>query len=92
MIICQKLVRRGSTIPIGKSFQQVRLMRGVPRASSVSTGKELKFSGVYSIYNGKLQLVSTDFAGPNGIAFSPDEKFLYGRYICVRAAGYIECG
>ncbi len=39
--------------------------------------KELKFSGVYSIYKGKLQLVSTDFTGPNGIAFSPDEKYLY---------------
>lgn len=39
--------------------------------------KELKFSGVYSIYRGKLQLVSTEFTGPNGIAFSPDEKYLY---------------
>jgi gluconolactonase len=39
--------------------------------------KELKFSGVYSLYRGKLQLVSTDFTGPNGIAFSPDEKYLY---------------
>ncbi len=39
--------------------------------------RELKFSGVYSIYKGKLQLVSTDFTGPNGIAFSPDEKYLY---------------
>jgi gluconolactonase len=24
-----------------------------------------------------VQLVSTDFTGPNGLAFSPDEKFLY---------------
>jgi gluconolactonase len=39
--------------------------------------KELPFSGVFSIYKGKLQLVSTDFTGPNGIAFSPDEKYLY---------------
>jgi gluconolactonase len=39
--------------------------------------KELPFSGVYSIYRGKLQLVSRDFTGPNGIAFSPDEKYLY---------------
>ena len=39
--------------------------------------KELKFSGVFSIYKGKLQLVSTDFTGPNGIAFSPDERYLY---------------
>lgn len=39
--------------------------------------KQLPFSGVYSIYKGKLQLVSTDFTGPNGIALSPDEKYLY---------------
>lgn len=39
--------------------------------------KQLPFSGVFSIYKGKLQLVSTDFTGPNGIAFSPDEKYLY---------------
>lgn len=39
--------------------------------------KQLGFSGVYSIYNCKLQLVSKDFTGPNGIAFSPDEKYLY---------------
>ncbi|HEX3251513.1 MAG TPA: SMP-30/gluconolactonase/LRE family protein, partial [Pyrinomonadaceae bacterium] len=39
--------------------------------------KELPFSGVYSIYKGKLQLVSKDFTGPNGIALSPDEKYLY---------------
>jgi gluconolactonase len=39
--------------------------------------KELTFSGVFSLRNGKLQLVSKDFTGPNGLAFSPDEKYLY---------------
>jgi gluconolactonase len=39
--------------------------------------KQLAFSGVYSIYKGKLQLISKDFTGPNGIALSPDEKYLY---------------
>jgi gluconolactonase len=39
--------------------------------------KQLGFSGVYSIYNGKLQLLSKDLTGPNGIALSPDEKYLY---------------
>jgi len=29
------------------------------------------------IVKGKLQLASTDLRGPNGIAFSPDEKYLY---------------
>lgn len=39
--------------------------------------KQLTFSGVYSIYKGKLQLVAKDFTGPNGIALSPDENYLY---------------
>ncbi|HEX2639652.1 MAG TPA: SMP-30/gluconolactonase/LRE family protein, partial [Pyrinomonadaceae bacterium] len=39
--------------------------------------KELPFSGVYSLYKGKLQLLTKEFTGPNGIAFSPDEKYLY---------------
>ena len=39
--------------------------------------KELNFSGVYSIYKGKVQLLTKEFTGPNGIAFSPDEKYLY---------------
>jgi gluconolactonase len=34
------------------------------------------FGGVYRIKNGKLELLSKDFR-PNGIAFSPDEKYLY---------------
>jgi gluconolactonase len=39
--------------------------------------KELQYSGVFSLRNGTLQLISTDLTGPNGIAFSPDEKYLY---------------
>src|SRR5689334_13257921 len=39
--------------------------------------KELPFSGVYSLRNGKLQLVGKELTGPNGIALSPDEKYLY---------------
>jgi gluconolactonase len=34
------------------------------------------FGGVYRIKNGKLDLLSKDYR-PNGIAFSPDEKYLY---------------
>ena len=49
---------------------------GFPKAFEDSR-KQLPFSGVFSIYKGKLQLVSKDFSGPNGIALSPDEKFLY---------------
>jgi gluconolactonase len=39
--------------------------------------KELPYSGVFALYKGQLKLVSTDLKGPNGIAFSPDEKYLY---------------
>jgi gluconolactonase len=39
--------------------------------------KELAYSGVYALYKGQLKLLSTDLKGPNGIAFSPDEKYLY---------------
>ena len=39
--------------------------------------KELPYSGVFALYQGQLKLVSTDLTGPNGIAFSPDEKYLY---------------
>jgi gluconolactonase len=39
--------------------------------------KELPFSGVYCLINGELKLVSADLSGPNGLAFSPDEKYLY---------------
>jgi gluconolactonase len=39
--------------------------------------KELPFSGVFCLINGALKLVSTDLTGPNGLAFSPDERYLY---------------
>ena len=40
--------------------------------------KELPFSGVFRWQpGGKLTLLSKEFSGPNGIAFSPDEKLLY---------------
>jgi gluconolactonase len=39
--------------------------------------KELPYSGVFSWRDGELRLEAADLAGPNGIAFSPDERFLY---------------
>jgi len=49
---------------------------GLPRAFD-DRRKELPYSGVFCLRDGKLELVSTDLSGPNGIAFSPDERFLY---------------
>lgn len=40
--------------------------------------KELPTSGVYALRrDGTLEVVSTALSGPNGVAFSPDERFLY---------------
>ncbi len=62
---------------------------GLPTQGDTDPIKELQFSGVYRIPNAvnqkagappardQLQLVSKDLPRPNGIAFSPDEKYLY---------------
>src|SRR5213083_263467 len=39
--------------------------------------KELLYSGVFRVADGKIQLLTTDLLGPDGLAFSPDEKSLY---------------
>jgi gluconolactonase len=49
---------------------------GLPRVFD-DPRKELPFSGVYRLANGQLTLLTTDLTGPNGLAFSPDERFLY---------------
>ena len=36
--------------------------------------KELPFSGVFIVRDGEVSLVTDELAGPNGIAFSPDER------------------
>jgi gluconolactonase len=39
--------------------------------------RELPFSGVFAVRDGVISLVTDELAGPNGIALSPDERFLY---------------
>jgi len=39
--------------------------------------KELDFSGVFAAKDGEVRLVTAELAGPNGLAFSPDERRLY---------------
>jgi len=39
--------------------------------------RQLAFSGVFRAKNGKVTLVSDELDGPNGLAFSPDERYLY---------------
>jgi gluconolactonase len=49
---------------------------GLPKVFD-DPGKELPFSGVYLLRDGQLRLLTKELTGPNGIAFSPDEKYLY---------------
>src|SRR5262245_25166363 len=49
---------------------------GLPRAFD-DPRKELSSSGVFCLIGGELKQVSTELAGPNGLAFSPDERYLY---------------
>ena len=39
--------------------------------------KELAFSGVFAVRDGRVTLVTDELEGPNGLAFSPDERYLY---------------
>lgn len=39
--------------------------------------RELDFCGVFGLVDGKLTVIAKDMTGPNGIVFSPDERFLY---------------
>jgi gluconolactonase len=39
--------------------------------------KELGFSGVFRVDDGEVSLVTDELEGPNGLAFSPDERYLY---------------
>ena len=49
---------------------------GLPKAFD-DVRKELPFSGVYALKDGRLTLAANDLTGPNGLAFSPDERYLY---------------
>jgi len=62
---------------------------GLPKQDN-DPKKELDFNGVFSLSNGKLYLLYKGVARPNGLAFSPVEKFLYlnnsepRKKICLR--------
>ncbi len=49
---------------------------GLPRAFD-DPRKELEGNGIYMLRDGTLTLISDELRGPNGIAFSPDERYLY---------------
>ena len=47
------------------------------RGKDADPRKELLYNGVFIFSEGKLELVSDELHSPNGLAFSPDEKYLY---------------
>ncbi len=49
---------------------------GLPK-NYTDPAKQTPHQGVYRIKNGQTELLSTDLGGPNGLAFSPDERYLY---------------
>ena len=49
---------------------------GLPDGESDSR-RELPYSGVFLLSEGRLDLVSEELRGPNGLALSPDEEHLY---------------
>lgn len=49
---------------------------GLP-GEDASPAKELTFNGIFRLANGTLQLLDSTMARPNGLAFSPDERYLY---------------
>jgi gluconolactonase len=49
---------------------------GLPRVYD-DPRKELPYQGVFRLKDGELTLLTTDLKGPNGLAFSPDERYLY---------------
>jgi len=49
---------------------------GLPKAFD-DPRKELPFSGVYMVRDSQVTLLTKEMSGPNGIAFSPDERYLY---------------
>jgi gluconolactonase len=64
------VVKRDGAIYFTDTFGAFRQRDKDPR-------KELDFNGVYRWEDGKLTLVVKDMPAVNGLAFSPDEKYLY---------------
>ena len=64
------VVKRDGAIYFTDTYGALRLRDKDPK-------KELDFNAVYRWKDGKLTLVVKDMPNTNGLAFSPDEKYLY---------------
>jgi gluconolactonase len=66
------VVKKDGAIYFSDTFGGLRLREKDPR-------KELDFNGVYRLKDGAVTLVINDIPNTNGLAFSPDEKYLYAN-------------
>ena len=66
------IVKKNGTIYFTDTYGGLRLREKDP-------GKGLQFQGIYMIKNGSVSLIITDIPTPNGLALSPDEKYLYAN-------------
>ena len=64
------VVKRDGAIYFTDTYGGYRLREKDPK-------KELDFNAVYMLRDNKLSLLINDIPNTNGLAFSPDEKFLY---------------
>ena len=64
------VVKRDGSIYFTDTYGGFRLREKDPK-------KELDFNAVYMLRSNKLSLLINDIPNTNGLAFSPDEKFLY---------------
>jgi gluconolactonase len=66
------IVKKNGTIYFTDTYGGLRQREKDPR-------KGLDSQGVYMIRDGKVRLVIDDIPNPNGLALSPDEKYLYAN-------------
>jgi gluconolactonase len=66
------VVKKDGAIYFTDGYGGLRLREKDPR-------KELDFNGVYMLRDGKVSLVINEIPNTNGLAFSPDEKYLYAN-------------
>jgi len=66
------VVKKDGSIYFTDTFGGLRLREKDPK-------RELDFNGVYRLKDGELTLVINDIPNTNGLAFSPDEKYLYAN-------------
>jgi gluconolactonase len=66
------IVKKNGTIYFTETF-------GGLRQGEKDPAKELEYQGVFMIRGGKVTRIISDIPTPNGLALSPDEKYLYAN-------------